>query len=69
MQGRLVWRYTLTNLDVGFPKDISEVFSGFPADVARVKGVFEISGNGETYFFSGKQQQYGAIGLAKDDEN
>ncbi|XP_033628091.1 matrix metalloproteinase-19-like [Asterias rubens] len=51
-KGRLVWRYTLTNLDVGFPKDISEVFSGFPADVARVKGVFEISGNGETYFFS-----------------
>ncbi|XP_022096256.1 72 kDa type IV collagenase-like [Acanthaster planci] len=48
---RHVWRYTLSSLDEGFPKDAAEEFPGFPSDVQKIKGIFEISGNGETYIF------------------
>ncbi|XP_071945100.1 stromelysin-2-like [Antedon mediterranea] len=52
-KGRQVYRYTLYNLDMGFPRDISTEFGGFPYDVAKLDAVVEGIGNGQTYFFTG----------------
>jgi hypothetical protein len=49
---RRVWRYTLTSLDEGFPKDVDQEFPSYPPEIQAIKGIFEIGGNGETYIFT-----------------